>query len=406
MIRDFALAFRNLRRNRSRTLVAVISVAGGVIALIIAGGFIAWVLREMREGAIHCHLGHVQIVRPGYFERGIADPYAFLLPTKSSEQETIEATSGVVTVSPRLAFSGLISRGETTLTFSGEGMDPELERPIARDVTIIAGRDLANDEDRAVLLGEGLANSLGAKPGDMVVLLTTTTSGGTGAIELPVAGIIVTVAKEYDDYAVRMPIRLARKLMRVNGATSWVALLQSTEQTSTFVAAMRSALPAGKFQVVPWRDLADFFNKTEALFTKQVRVVEVIIGLIIILTISNTLTMTVLERTTEIGTGLAMGVRRTVVMRLFVMEGLMIGLIGGLVGLLLGYVLAMIISTIGIPMPPPPGMTQGYDAAIIVTPSLAADAVVLAIVTTLIASILPAWRAGHMNIVDALRYGQ
>lgn len=406
LISEIGLSLRNLSRNANRTLVAIATIASGVIAFLLAGGFIEWILDADREGAIHSQLGHAQIVRPGFFDKGIADPYAFLLPADSQEFNTLANASGVATVTQRLVFSGLISKGDTTLAFAGEGIDPVRERPITSAIDVFKGKDLTTSDARMVLLGEGLANSLGVVPGDSVVLLTTTASGSPNAIEVTVAGIFMTPSKEYDDYALRLPIDLARKLMRVSGATSWVVLLDTTPRTQAFVAAARALLPADSFAVVPWRDLADFHNKTEALFTKQVQVVKIIIGLIIVLTIANTLTMSVMERTTEIGSSFAMGVRRWVVMRMFVLEALLLGIIGGTLGVIVGYLLALAISVVGIPMPPPPGMTQSFDAEIIVTPLLVSDAVVLSLLTTLVAGVLPAWKAGHMNIVDALRYNQ
>lgn len=134
--------------------------------------------------------------------------------------------------------------------------------------------------------------------------------------------------------------------------------------------------------------------------------VRVIIGLIIILTISNTLMMSVLERTREIGTCLAIGQRRALVMRMFLAEGVLIGFLGGVSGIAAGYLLAAVISYIGIPMPPPPGMARGYNGQILVDLPLVIDAFSLALFTTLIASVMPAWKASRMNIVDALRYNQ
>ena len=131
-----------------------------------------------------------------------------------------------------------------------------------------------------------------------------------------------------------------------------------------------------------------------------------IIALIIILTISNTQTMSVLERTTEIGTIMAIGFRRSQVLRMFIIEGILIGIFGGIVGITLGYGIAETLSFIGIPMPPPPGMETGFTAQINVTFLLAMDALALAFVTTLIASIMPAWKASRMNIVDSLRCNQ
>ena len=406
LITSLRLAFRNLARNKNRRLVAILTVAGGVTAFLLAGGFINWVFHDMREATIHSQLGHIQIIRPGYFEKGIADPYAYLLPGTSAEEDKIRSTEGVTSISPRLAFSGLASFGDVSVGFIGEGIDPVRERPISSRITIKDGRDLESMDDNSAILGEGLAKSLGVKPGDSIVLLGTAANGSANAIEVTVAGTFFTIYKDYDDTALRLPIPLARKLMRVSGATSWVALLNNTELTTGTIEAIRPSLPAKGFQIVPWTELADFYNKTVVLFSKQVDVVKIIIGLIIILTISNTQTMSVLERTTEIGTSLALGVRSSEILRLFLLEGVMLGIAGGLIGITLGYALGAIISAVGIPMPPPPGMARGYTGQILVSGALAIDALLLAFVTTLIASVMPAWRASRMNIVDALRCNQ
>lgn len=405
-ITDFRIAVRNLWRNRNRTLVALLTVAGGVIAFLLAGGFIAWIFQDMREATIQSQLGHLQIVRPGYFEKGIANPYAYLLPADSPEERAVRSTSGVASLAQRLAFSGLVSLGDATVAFVGEGVDPERERPISKRINIMSGRDLAGVGEAAVLLGEGLARALGAKPGDSVVLLVTAANGSANAVEVTVAGTFSTISKDYDDNALRLPIAVARKVMRVEGATSWVMLLEATGQTEAVAATLAGRLPRSGFEIIPWTALADFYNKTVVLFSRQVEVVKFIIGLIIVLTISNTQTMSVLERTTEIGTSLAIGLRRGVVMRMFMIEGGVIGVTGGILGTLLGHGLAAGISVIGIPMPPPPGMAHGYVGEILVTPALTLDALVLALVTSLLASAMPAWKASRMNVVDALRTNQ
>lgn len=403
MSHTLTLSARNLLRQRRRALLALTIVAGGVVAFLLASGFINWIFQDMREATIHSQLGHVQVTRPGYLREGLGDPYQYLLPADTSPVAGIVGQQAR-TVTPRLAFSGLLSKDEATVSFVGEGISPEQEQPIARAITIVAGKDLTESPPDSVLLGEGLAANLDASPGDRVVLLATTASGGINAVELTVAGLFATITKAYDDTVLRAPIDVARKLMRVEGATSWVVLLNETSDTDKVVAALREQLPATGFEVIPWSDLADFYNKTVELFSRQVGVVQLLIALIVILSISNTLSMTVVERTGEIGTSMALGVRRHEILKLFVTEGILLGLVSGVVGILLGQLLAQLISAIGIPMPPPPGMARGYTGEISISPALALEAFMLAFFTTLLASLFPAWKASRMNIVDALRH--
>jgi putative ABC transport system permease protein len=397
------LAARNLLRQRRRTLLALATVCGGVVAYLLAGGFIEWVLQSMRHGAIYSQLGHIQITRPGYFREGLGDPYRYLLPRETGIV-TADGGKGVRTVAPRLAFSGLLSRGDATVSFIGEGIDPDLETPLTEGIILAAGRNLTESAPRSVMLGEGLAESLGATPGDTVVLLSTTAEAGVNAVELTVSGLFATASKAFDDSALRVPIDVARGLVRVDGATSWAVLLDRTEATDGYVAKLRTRLPSAEFEIFPWSDLADFYNKTVELFSRQVGIVRLLIALIVILSISNTLSMAVIERTGEIGTAMALGVRRRGILGLFVWEGVVLGLVGGAAGLALGCALGAAVSAIGIPMPPPPGMGRGYVGEIVITPTLALDAFLLAFTTTLIASLFPAWKASRMNIVDALRH--
>lgn len=404
IIQELRLAVRSLMRHRRRSLLALGTVGAAVIALLLAGGFINWVLISMREATIHSQLGHIQITRPGYFAEGLGDPYDYLLPAAPDEASTIRRAEHVSTVAPRLAFSGLLSKGDATVSFLGEGIDPAAEAPITLAVNIVEGRDLPDSPPDSILLGQGLATSVGASVGDRLVLLATTAQGRINAVEATVAGVFVTLAKAYDDTVLRAPIGLARQLMNVEGATSWVVLLDDTADTAATVVHLRETLPPGEYEIIPWTELADFYNKTVELFGKQVGVVRVLLALIVVLSISNTMTMSVLERTNEIGTSMALGVRRLSILRLFVLEGLAIGVVGGIGGIIVGAVLAEIISAIGIPMPPPPGMAAGYLGEIQISPELAVDALILALVTTLAASLIPAWKASRMNIVDALRH--
>jgi putative ABC transport system permease protein len=403
---DLQIAVRNLARNRRRALTALLTVAAGVIAMVLADGFIQWIYWAMREATIQSQLGHIQIVRPGYHQAGASSPHDYLLPAKSSVRDAVAATPGVKLVAPRMAVTGLVSHGETTVSFIADGVDPAKEAQLSKALRIVAGSDLSGSNAREVILGRGLARTLGIGPGATVALLATTATGGINAVEARVSGLFVSANQAYDDAALRLPIGLAQTLLRAEGAHTWLVLLDETEQTDHFLGQFRTRFPAKetRLEFAPWYAHADFYNKTVALFSQQMRVLRLIIGFIIILSISNMLVMNVLERTGEIGTLLAVGFRRSKVMQLFAVEGLLLGLIGGAAGVLTGYGLAQLISAIGIPMPPPPGMEEGYTAEILVTLPVLAKAFAVAFVTTALAGLYPAWKASRLNIINALRH--
>ena len=400
---EYLNAFRNITRQYRRSLFGISAVTFGVVALILAAGFIEWIFWATREGSIQTGLGHIHVMRPGYLDGGQADPLRYLLPQQSPQMEAIAHFPTVRTLAPRLAFNGLISHGDATISFIGEGVDPEAERQVS-SLPIDAGLNLSSGDPNGIMLGRGLAENLGVKVGERVVLLANTSSGGINAVECTVRGLFSTVSKAYDNSALRVPLPLAQKLLRVSGSHRWVLLLDETSHTDQTIVALRKQFPDSGFEFVPWYHLADFYNKMVALLSKQIGVVELIIAVIIVLSISNTMMMNVLERTAEIGTCLAIGRSRRQILRQFVYEGLTIGLIGGSLGLLLGWFLATVISLIGIPMPPPPGMSQGYSGQILVTAQLALNAFLLAVSTTLLASFYPAWKASRMEIVNALRH--
>jgi len=405
LVLDVFVSWRNVVRHGRRSLAGAIAVIFGTVALMLAAGFIEWIYFAMREGTIHSGLGHIQITRSGYLERGMADPFSYLLPENSSDEKLVETTPHVINLAPRLKFTGLIGLRDSSLSFLGEGLDPQREVG-AKDATVLeSGKDLTNDDLSGVLLGQGLAKNIGARVGDTVVLLVNRRGGSLYGTEVKVKGTFSTVTKAYDDIAIRVPFRLANEMLEAGGAHVWVLYLDSTGNTAAVVRALRKHLDRS-LVIAPWYETADFYNKTVRLFSRQVLVMKVIIALVVMLSISNTMMMNVIERTDEIATSMALGLRRARVLSRFLSEGVLIGLIGGFFGVGIGYLLANVISKVGIPMPPPPGMARGFTGQILVTGGLAWNAFLLAGTTALLASLYPAWRASRMVIADALRHGR
>lgn len=384
----------------------MVAVAFGVAALILAGAFIEWIFWATREGTIQGGLGHIHIARKGFQESGSADLGRYLLPADSLILQALRKAPGVKAVAPRLSFSGLVSHGDSTLSFFAEGVDPDSERKFGDISIIIKGENLSGRNANDIIMGYGLAANLGVTIGDTVVLLVNTPSGGVNGAETRIRGLFATVSKAYDDSAIRVPLPIANQLVRSPGAHQWIVVLRDTNNTPQALLEFRDRYKASDLEFVPWYELADFYNKTVSLLSMQMSVIEIIIALIIVLTITNSMMMGVMERTSEIGTAMALGTRARGILLQFVLEGLFLGILGGLIGAILGIALAEAISEIGIPMPPPPGQARGYRAGMIVTLPLVEAACTIAVATALAAALYPAWKASRTQIVDALRYNR
>lgn len=404
VLNDLSLAARNIARQRRRSAFALAAIAFGVAALIVANGFIDWILFKHRETTITSQFGHIQVTRKGYFEEGTADPFGYRLPQRSAALDAIERLPTLRVLGRRLAFSGLISKGDETVSFVAEGVEPDKERILSSSLRISDGAVLSENDPNGIILGLGLAANLGVGVGDTVVLIANTARGGVNAVECRVRGLFATMSKAYDDVALRVPLATAQTLLKTSGAHVWVMMLDETEQARPMLSTLKERFPNEDLAFTEWVDLADFHVKAVSLFAKQVGVIRSIIAVIIVLSIFNTMMMNVMERTSEIGTSMAVGVTRRRILRMFLVEGAMLGAVGGILGVALGAALAWAISRIGIPMPPPPGQSWGFIAEIMVSTRLSVEAFLLAVGSTLLASVYPAWKASRMVIVDALRF--
>ena len=203
------LALRNLFRNRLRTAVALSAIAAGCAALIVNGGVIYNIFRELREDAIRGRHGHLQIYRRGYSEKHLAEPGRYFIAPEDAERalEIARRDPRVAHATRRREFSGMISRADRYVAFVGIGVEPDQDEEFSRHTTLRAGRSLATEDPYGVLAGRGLAEKFAGEPGVIVTLLVNTENGALNAADARVRGVFEGGLKEYDDWTLKVPLR-------------------------------------------------------------------------------------------------------------------------------------------------------------------------------------------------------
>ena len=401
----FSLALRNIFRNKRRTTLTFFAIISGMVALVVFGGFVHFSFWGLRESTIRSQLGHIQIYKKGYSQEGLESRLEYLIDNFNKVEEELRKMPNIEISAPRLSFAGLISGGENTHTCLGIGGVREKESKLATFEALVEGEDIYG-EDEAVI-GSTLKKSLGVEIGNYVTLLTMTVDGSINAVDVKVVGVSQSGSREYDSVVVKLPLTTVQRLLNTNSVEKILLLLDKTEHTLTVATQLTQIFEAKKLnlELKKWDELASFYRSVVRLYTGIFNVMKVIIAVIVFFSIANTMTMSIFERTREIGTIRAIGTRKSTTILLFFTEGFLIGIIGGMLGIITGIVVATVINTTGgIYVPPPPMMTQGYSALILIVPKVVVYSYISTVLVSIVSSFYPAFRAANLSVVEALRH--
>jgi putative ABC transport system permease protein len=355
------LAWRNVLRNRRRSLVTIVIATVGCMSILVASGFALYTYEQLRDGAAR-EFGHITIANKDYFTHDEETPMQYGMTDYPALMAKLARNPHVRRLLPRVSLSGLISNGDKSVIFLGYGADIAGEAAIRGQFLQLKAGTFAPpagaDGSPSVLLGTDLARSLNARPGSGLTLLATTTSGGINAIDVVVSGIVSTGWREVDQRLVYMSVHTAQHLLMSNRISTLAAYLDSTEATPAVLAELAPADPAHTYK--PWWEQAFYYHSVRDLYNRIFGLLGLIIAVLVFFSVANTLAMAVVERTREIGTLRALGALPEEIVGQFLREGALIGSIGAVLGTLLAGVVVVALPHLGLMMPPPPGRSVGY----------------------------------------------
>jgi putative ABC transport system permease protein len=399
---NIRIAWQNVLRNRRRSLVTILIAAVGTASVLVAGGFALYTYEALRDAAAR-DSGHLVLAHKDYFNRDEDTPLQYGLANHAVLIAALEKDSRIRRVLPRLAFSGLISNGDKSMIYVGQGVDVRGELAV-RGVflKLVEGAIFGGDEKGSprVLLGRDLAKSLAAKPGSSLTLLGTTTAGGLNAIDVEVAGIVSTGVPDVDKRLVYAALPTAQHLLATDKVSTLAVYLDDTELTASMLDEVRRGHPDNAVQ--PWWEQAFFYEAVRGLYNRIFGLLGLIIAALVFFSVGNTLAMAVVERTREIGTLRALGALPGEIVAQFVREGALIGVAGTLSGMLLAGLTTIALMLLDVQMPPPPGRSEGYPLMVNASPALYAIATLVIILLCAVAAWLVSRKAAQKPIVEAL----
>lgn len=401
-----SMAFRNVLRNRRRTLITLAALMIGVGAVGTIRGILNGLQRAIITGTVEGTLGALQVHRAGYLANVMSTPLSMDFPADEALLDKVREVKGVRAVTPRIQFAGSLTLSATNeaeapeaLFFAASAVDPVQEPKVCpkRKELFTTGTVL---DDTHVVLGDALAAAFQAKRGAEAVMLAPDRDGSLNG-ELAVVGGEMRAIMPGEMKVAVVPLGLAQKLLRMEGRITELAVaVENLDQVDQVAADVRAAL-GPDFEVHTWAELAPeragIMNIQNAISV----VVSFVFLMLMLLGVANTMLMSVLERTREVGTMMAVGLTRQAVLRLILTEALVLGLLGAAAGLLLTAGLVFGPLSLGLRFTPP-NATMAIDIFPFLTARFELGVAALAIGGAVLFALYPAWRASRLRPVEAL----
>jgi putative ABC transport system permease protein len=397
----FRIALRNVFRNRRRTAFSLAVIVVGTSIFLFVLGFIGEALRSTQL-TLACETGAVQVADARFFEND-ADGYDYLiLPTALSRVlEEIAQLPGVVEVSERLDFAGLVGDEDGSSLIIGRGSTPYT--PV-RDAQCLSTAGLPEDDSREIVVGAALAKKLGVDVGDRINIATGTVSGNFNAATVEIVDKVTYSISDVEEQLGLFSLAFVQRLLKTDGIERIQIGLENLDDADAFAAALQQRLDAEGIPLATrtWKQLNPSYESLQSFYAAFSGLAGLAVFVLVFFSVVEVLTISFLERTREIGTVRAFGTPRGLVFRTFLLEGVLLGAIGATLGAVLGGLITVVFNAIGFGWTPP-----GAAAAQTLRLSLNAATVLTPLVTSLLAttvsSVYPALKSSRQRIVDALR---
>jgi len=401
MLQAFKLAYRNVGRNKTRSLLSSLAVGVGMALLLLMVSVLEGEMSGALQNTIRLQSGHLQIRPASYDENKISLKWEDLIADPEQVAAKIAALPQVTVAAPRLSASAILTLSNDSKGVQILGIDPESEANKPFRDGMLSGEFIKADDREGILIGNILAEKLNLKVNDKVNLLVTTSNGDVNEQPFTVRGIFTTRTPGYDESTVFMPLAKAQAItVTENHASTIFVLLQNSEDAE----AVAQALQSNNLKILTWREQNQFVVQFEDYANAFFIILYLIVLGITATVVTNTLVMAVFERTREIGILSAIGMKSGGIMAQFLAEAVLLATGGVIGGLLIGGAIVAYFTVYGIYIGDY-GITGVLFEDRIYAHLTLANTVTLAIVTyviTLVASLYPARLAARMEPVEAL----
>lgn len=403
-------AWRNLWRNRRRTLITVTAIALSIMVVQAFHNLAVGIYARMIDDGVRAGSGHLAVYRGGYLD-GREEQLSF---APDDLAKRIQALPGVQMVLPRIYLPALAQSSSDSRGILLVGVDPAAERQVNPFLKKLPVDGMLRDLDgRDAVIGKKLLADLKLAVGRKLVVTAQHRDGTLHSELLRVRGVVSTGINEVDGSLLMVGRQRAALLAGMPGEIHELAIVLDRSDDERQVYPLLTALTGNRPELaaVSWKEaMPNLANAIKLDYAGQ-KFIFIIILLIVTIGVVNTLLMSVMERLREFGVILALGSSPARLRRMVLLEALLLGLAAAAIGSLLGSLFTWYLVETGIDLKHFIPETMEFGG-VVFDPVLRAiwdlnwmiKIALYVVGLTLLAAFYPAIKAGRITPVEAMRH--
>ena len=327
------LTWRNLWRNRRRTLITMASISFAVVLAVLMKSLQKGVFDNLIQNVVSFYTGYVQVHKKGYWDEQVIENSFALNDTLLNKSG---GAAGVRTVVPRIECYALASSGNLTKGCMVCGTDPEPEDQLTKLRSKLIKGHYFSATGHSAMLAEALAEQLQLTVNDTLVLLGQGYQGSMAAGKYVVTGILRFGSPQLNESMVYLPLSTAQYFMGAEGrATSLALAIDDVENLESIQKDLTNSV-GSSYEVMTWKEMMPDIENHIRADSAGFYIWTGILYLIIAFGIFSTLLMMTTERKYEFGMLVAIGMKKIRLGMMLLAEALLITIMGTLTGILMG----------------------------------------------------------------------
>lgn len=402
-----SLSWKNIWRNKTRSLVIIFAIVLGVIGGVGLSAFVNGLFLKRVNMAIENEASNIQIHNSQFLlNKEIIDT----IPDCLKITTVLDTFKKVKAYSLRIKCVSMINSANSGDGIMLNGINPEKEKLVTGIYKfIIKGNYFSEKRKNGILLGDKLVQKLKIKLRSKVVLTFQTTTGEITSAAFKVIGIYKTSNSGFDEHNAYVNSMEIIPIIGCNPNNAHEIAISVFEDdfTENVIGTLKNIFNNDQIEIQSWKEVMPELNLLNGATEYMLYIFMTIIFLALSFGIINTMLMAVLERIREIGMLMAIGMNKPRIFKMIMLETILLMSTGSAVGLVFAYLIVNFFKVHGIDLSVlGAGLSDlGFSSIIhpFLKPSAYVAIVILVITTGILSSIVPARKALSLNPSEAIR---